>query len=486
MSSFVSRFRAELFGQVVVATSGAILTVTLARLLGPDEYGLLFLAISVFGFFELFTKLGVGKSAARYIAEYKEKDSEQLSHIIRTSFILNGLTICTVVIFVILWYQEISLIIGEPGLEPFLLMGVLYLIFSTYAKYIRYILQGFEAIELAAAIHAVDRGTRLFFAVGFVIMGYGALGALAGYILAFVIAVALGFGLIYTRYYNNREQVPIEEELRCRLIKYTVPLTATSTANVLDKRVDTILVGFFLSPISVSYYIISKQLIEFIEKPVQALGFTLSPTFGAEKANDNIERASTIYETALIYSLVLYIPAATGLILISEPLIELVFGSDYLGAVLVIQVLSLYAILQSVTKVTSNSLDFLGRARDRAIVKGITSILNVGLNILLIPTIGVVGAAIATVMTYSLYTLANVYIVHQEFDLRMLHLIRHIIKISAATICMALPVYGLVGLVNGVITLTITILVGASIYAIIILNSKIIDVDDIKNRRYKV
>ncbi len=65
----------------------------------------------------------------------------------------------------------------------------------------------------------------------------------------------------------------------------------------------------------------------------------------------------------------LYIPAAAGLILVSEPLIYIVFGEEYAGAVPVLQILGIYAVLQSVKVLTDNGLDFLGRARERAIAK---------------------------------------------------------------------------------------------------------------------
>ena len=480
-SALLSRFRAELLGQVIVAISGALLTILLARLLGPDDYGLLFLAISVFGILELFTKLGIAKSAARYISEYKEQKPSQIRHIIKTSIALNFLTIILVSFVLFVSYQQLATLIGEPDLAPFLLLGILYLIFGTLAKYVRYVLQGFEDIESAAIIHALDRGSRLFFAVGFVVLGYGAFGALSGYILSFAIATALGFWLIYGRYYRNWEQSPIEKGLRRRIAEYTVPLTATSTANVLDKRVDTVLVGVFLSPVAVGYYTISKQVIKFIEKPVEALGFALSPTYGSEKANNNIKRAAQIYETALVNSLLLYVPAAAGLVLVAEPLVKLAFGGEYLNAVPVLQVFGLYAVLQAVTKITSNGLDFLGRARERAIVKGVTSVLNVILNIILIPTIGVVGAAIATVITYSMYTVANVYIAHTEFNLRCRYLFQKFTTIVFVTGIMSIAVFVLVQSIGGWLSLVLGIFAGVSIWGVLSLQLGLLDIGHIKS-----
>lgn len=481
-SQLASRFKFEFLGRIVATASSGLLMVGLARLLGPDEYGLLFLAIAIFGVLGVFSKLGIAKSCARYIAEYKEQDPAQLPHILRVSLTFNLVMIVTVGVALLLGHRQLAAVLDEPSLTPFLLFGLLFLAFEALATFTRLVLQGFEEIELAATIHAINRITRFVFAIGFVIIGFGALGALSGYILSFAVSSLLGIWLIYRRLFRDIEAAStIESGLRRRIGEYTVPLTATSTANVLDKRIDAVLVGFFLTPVAVSYYVISKQFVEFLETPVSALGFTLSPSFGAQKGGGDIERAARIYEKALTHSLLLYIPAAAGIVLVAEPMIELVFGGDYRGAVPVLQVLSLYVVLQSITKITSNALDFLGRAKARAVVKGVTAVLNVCLNVLLIPLIGVVGAAIATVVTYSMYTGANVYIIHQEFGLRVGVLARRIASIAGVTAAMVTLIVPFNGYVEGWPSLAAIVLLGVLVWAVLSMATGLVDVRKVRS-----
>ncbi|MDQ2052048.1 oligosaccharide flippase family protein [Natronolimnohabitans sp. A-GB9] len=476
------RFKAEFLGRIVAIVSSGLLMVLLARLLGPDEYGLLFLAISVFSTVGIFSKLGIAKSGARYVSEYKEQRPDQLPHIFRTVLAFNVAAIVIVAVVMAVGHRQIATILEEPDLTPLLLLGALYLAFEALATYVRLMLQGLEEIKFSATVHAIDRGCRFVFAIGFVVLGFGAIGALVGYILAFALVTVIGLGTIYVRYYRDHAAAPsIEDGLPRRIGEYSVPLTATSTANVLDKEVDTVLVGFFLNPVAVSYYVISKQVIQFVETPATALGFTLSPTYGAQKANGNVDGAARIYETALSNTLLLYIPIAAGLALVAEPALKLVFGDEYLNAVPVLQVLAFYAVLQSITKLTSNGLDFLGRARERAIVKGTTAVMNVGLNIVLIPTIGVVGAAVATVVTYSLYTLANVYIIHLEFDLRVGYLVRRIALITAVTGVMAVVVFFAVSFVEGFLSLAFVIALGVAVWSTLSVLTGLLDLQQLAN-----
>lgn len=479
VSTLGDRFRAAFAGQIVSVISGAVLTVALARLLDPDGYGLLFLAISVLGIIKLFSKLGVAKSTAKYIAEYKETDPGQLRNIIRFGFLLNLGVIIVVCVVLLFTHEYIAQLIGEPDLVPFLLFGVFFIVSSTILTFIRLALQGFEAIEATAVLRIIDRGSRTALALGLVVLGYGALGALVGYILAYLLAAFVGLVYLYRRYYQSFSVEIVESGLKRRIAEYTIPLTATSTANVLDKRVDTILVGFFIGPVAVAYYTIGKQVVQFIETPMSALGFTLAPTYGAQQAKGKSNTAAQMYEESLSHGLLLYIPAAAGLVLVAEPLIQLVFGTDYTGAIPVLQVLAVYAVLMSVTKLTSNGLDYLGRARERAIVKGISAVLNVVLNVILIPWIGVVGAAVATVITYSMYTLANVYIMHTELDLRIKLLLEKTGCVLVITIIMSVVVFLLLDYITGFFTLFGVITVGVVVWAVLSVGTGLLDIKQI-------
>lgn len=480
ISRIGNRFRAEFLAQVIHAGCGALTVIVLARLLDPEGYGLIFLTIAVVEIAKMTAKLGIPESAARYVAEYKEDDTTQLPHILRTSFVFLLVLVSAVSSFLIIGHQFIAETLGEPELAPFLLVGILYLVFNVLSGYARSILQAFESIKFAAIVKSIQGLGKLVFAVGLVVLGLGALGGLGGYALKAFFAAVFGLIVVYNWYYRHYEAAAtMERGLKRRMAEYSIPLTMTQAAKQLDSRVDTLLVGFFLNPAAVSFYAVSNQVISFVQTPASALGFTISPTFGAEKAAGNMKDAARLYETSFVHSLLLYTPAAAGIVLVAEPLIELVFGPEYIDAVPVLRVLGFYAILSAIMNITSHGLDFLGRARARAIVRSITALLNVGLNVVLIPTIGVVGAAVATVITYSLYTVASIYIIHQEFNLRSLYLLKNIVLIVLITGLMSVVVFVLLEYIQGWISLLLVVSVGVLVWAVLSVFAGLLDIRSI-------
>lgn len=477
-----SGFRSQLSSQAVSAVVGGVITVVLARLLTPNEYGLFFLTISIFSLIKVFTRLGIARSAGRYIAEYKEQNPAQLPHIIRTAVVVNGITVGIAVIVLIVGHQQIADLVRQPDVAPLLLFGTIYLFFTTFATFLSKVWQGFEAITLASIIEICSQVGRLVFSVGFVVAGFGAMGALGGYTVATAIPVIIGTVILYRNYYSVGETAStVESGLRRRIVEYSIPITATNTADRIDKEIDTILIGFFLSPVAVGQYVVGKKVVRFIETPMNAVGFTLSPTFGAQKAEGNITRASRIYEIALSHILLLYIPAGAGIILVADPFVDLFFGTDYSGAVPVLQILGIFAVLKAVTKLSGNGLDFLGRARSRAIAKTATSALNVVLNIALIPTIGIVGAALATVVTYSLYTLFTLYIITQEFELNVRRLTSRVGRICVVTGIMSTVVVVLLERIEGWITLFVVVGLAVAVWAMLSVLTGLLDIQRVKS-----
>lgn len=450
----ISGLKAQLVSEGVRVVANGLVIILLAReFLGPDEYGLLFLAISVFGVALLFSQFGISKSTARYIAEFREKDPMQVPHIIRTSFLYITVTILLVGGTITLFHRQIANLIGEPALASLLVFGLGYVAFETLRSYFSHVLQGFNRVRLSAIVGIIGNVSLITFILLFLALGGGAVGALLGYIVGYGLACVAGIAIVL-RLMNGYERAgEIGHDLPRRIIEYSVPLTATGGANVLYKQVDTILIGVFLTPIAVGYYTLAKQIADFVIAPAGSLGFAVAPTYGEHKASGDTASAARIYETTFEYTVLLYIPAAAGLVLVAEPMVRFIFGSDYAGAVPVIQILSAFVVLQALDKITNDGLDFLGRARARAISKGGTSILNFGLNLLLIPVIGIVGAAISTVIGFAIMVLVNVYIIHRELTLSLDRLAKTTVLVCLVTLGMCGVVVFFRPYITGLVTL---------------------------------
>lgn len=463
----VSQVKAALGGNSIYVIANGLTILLLTRvLLTPSGFGTLYYAISILSVVSVFAVLGIPKSAARYVNEYQEKDTAQVRFILIRSTQILIVLIILVSLIITLGYRQFSYLLNEPAVEPFLLFGATYVAAHALHSHTKTILQGFNRIKWSTGINALAGISRLVFVVLFVMAGLGALGAFLGYAAGFFLSFLVGTILIYRYHFSiYSSATQIERTLTGRILRYSLPLTLTKGAGILDKRVDIILVGFFLNPVAVGYYVIAKQIAEVTGMPASSFGYTVAPAYGKRKAADSINHAARLFERSIRYVLLFYIPACVGLVLVADPAVTLIFGSDYEGAITVVQIMSGFILVNAVNKITSDGLDFLGRARERAAMKTATATGNFILNILLIPTFGVEGAAYATVITYTAYVIGNVYYIHDELELRIVRIIGDAGIAVVIAIGMGMAVLFAVPYISDLVTLVGVILYGGLIWA---------------------
>lgn len=469
VKELIRGFKAQLAGQSLRMVSKGLIILLLTRVfLEPADYGLLFLAMAIFSVAILFCSMGFANSAGRFIAEYRQSDPSQIRHILTTTLRFNLVSISVVGTVLVLFRGQIATLVGEPALKPLLVLGVGYVAFRSLRTFVSKILQGFSRVDMSAGVGAVASVGLLVFVVGFLLVRPNPIAALAGYIVASGLTVMLGGYVLYTRFFSEYPPSTTPEPgLSRRVFEYSLPLTATRSANILDKQIDTILIGFFLNTVAVGYYTLAKQITEFLIAPATSLGFTLGPAFGEQKANGNLSEAARIFESSFKYTVAPYVAAAAGVFLVAEPTVRLVFGPDYLGAVPVIQIFSLYIPLRAIDKITSDGLDYLGRARERAIAKGVNASANFGLNLALIPVFGVVGAAGATVFTYSILVAIELYVIYAELPLEIYLLSRATSLALVTATVMAVVVFWLKGHIVGIPSLVLVVAAGAIVWTVL-------------------
>lgn len=481
----VSGFKASLLAKVVQIGVNGILILLLTRVfLTTEEYGLLYLAISIFGMAVFFSRMGFAKSAARYVTEYRERNPSKIPFIVRRSLLFNLIAIAVVASIVVFFRDQIAAWFGEPELISLLSLGLLFITAQTLQSYSYFLCQGFNRVNLSATVLIVANLGILVFVLVFLGLGLGIYGALLGYIAGYGLGATVGLVVLY-RLTSQTTAEPVAADdtsdsetkgLSRRLLEYSLPLTITGAASILFKRVDIILVGAILNPIAVGYYVLAKQLTEFVTAPASSLGFALAPSYGESKSADNIRHAANVYKMTFKYTLLFYIPAAAGIALVADPAIRHVFGDGYLGAIPIVQVLSVFVIFQSITKITDDALDFLGRARHRAISKGGAATINFGLNLALIPTIGAIGAAVSTVISYGILVTVNVYLINSELSVSVTDLFSTVARVCAIAIGMSIIVVLFLPYVSSIVSLLAIVVLGAVVWFALAVRSGLLDV----------
>lgn len=197
--------------------------------------------------------------------------------------------------------------------------------------------------------------------------------------------------------------------------KYAFKTYLGSVSEFLIYKVDIYIIAFFLPKASLGLYVIAVNVVERIWMVSEAVSRVLFAKLVNVKTEEE-RNYFTVY--TLQGTFLLSLVAALGLLLFGKIFVDLFFGANYSESVLFIYILLPGVVLQSTALMTKKVLEARGYPGTNAKASIACLVLNILLNIVLIPRIGVFGAAIATSVTYILYFYVQSHSLRNKFGIK--------------------------------------------------------------------
>jgi O-antigen/teichoic acid export membrane protein len=157
----------------------------------------------------------------------------------------------------------------------------------------------------------------------------------------------------------------------------------------------------------VGFYVISVGIAEKLWMLSQTVSTVLYPKLASMKDEGEKNRFTPVISRNV---LLITVAGAFAIFLLSKWLILLLFSEEYLPSIRPLQVLLIGVIALSVTRLLSSDIDARGKPIINTYIGFIVVITNMILNILLIPKFGIMGAAWATSISYSLNLIVKLFV----------------------------------------------------------------------------
>ncbi len=378
---------ATLIGNV----SGLIITVFLARALGPENFGIYSLSVSVAFLVLAFTDLGVNQTLIRYVSDASGRGNTSLArgYVRELGKIKLTLTALTSLTLFLLsdFLAENAFHSGEVA-TPLKIVSI-FIFLHPLSGFLTGIFNGlndFRANFVRSVTYELFRAVSI---ISLVYAGYSVVGAILGFVIA-TLAALLALTILLLRNYRSYIFGFAEKIELKRVLRFTGYLTIGSIAWTVFAYVDSVMIGMFMAPEYVGYYRASYSIISAIAG-ILSLPAVLFPVFVQLEGEDLRNAFSRVFR----YSAMLAVPASFGLPAISREVVLAVYGSDYLAAAPVFWVLS-FLILRSAVGFWAVIFNAKEKPEYPVRTTIVGMALNIVLNYLMIPVLGIVGAAIAT------------------------------------------------------------------------------------------
>jgi O-antigen/teichoic acid export membrane protein len=361
--------------------------------LDKDNWGVFSTLIAVISFLSAISELGLNYyitySTSKYSVKGEEEIRKHLSAPLRYKLIL----LLSISVLIFIFSNQLADIFHIPNGGIYFVASALYFFFLNLFGVFIVVLDGLKKFKEDSLISTGHYVLRLIFSVLLVIFGFGLDGAVAGYI----ISVAIG---TVVQYYLLRQVISISgkaTESLSEMLSFGFYFGLVSIAGSFTLWTDSVMIGIFVGTTAVGVYRIAVSLSTAASSLLNGISKVTFPYFTSAEAEgkDSINELNK----ALKYGLFISIPAMFGIILSAEGVVKATFGPQYMDSTLPLIILS-YLVLDGVIVGLISS--YLAAKKETKIIGHsslIAAVLNVVLNLILIPVLGMVGAALTSIFS---------------------------------------------------------------------------------------
>lgn len=397
-----------------------VIGVVLARVLGVKEYGIYTYCIAWIALLQVPAELGSRIILAREVAAYQSQGKWGLLKgllIWMNKAVLATAVGFTLMILVGLWWWKKDAI--DPALLTFFVaLGTLPFFTLTAAR--QGAMQGFRAVTLGLVPENLVRPILLILSVGVAYLLLGSRLSALHVMLIRAGAIACSFTIGTALLRKTVPQPVVEASAQYDIRKWTqsmVPFVLISCTYIINTRTDTLMLGMLDGTESAGIYAVASRGADLVTFVIIAVNMSLAPVVSSLYANGEMEKlqATVSKSTKLIFFGCL--PIAGGLILLNKWFL-LVFGAGFLAGSTAMIILASGQLVNAAVGSAGIILDMTGYERYSAIGTGCGAVLNIFLNLWLIPLYGLSGAAIATASSMAARNLFLLICVQQKIGIR--------------------------------------------------------------------
>ena len=432
---------------------GFFSTIYFAHALGPAPIGAYFLFLAYVGIFNLVGDGGFGGAAVKRISEGKEPN-EYFS-----AFVLIRIALLAVSVTVLLWAEPYLKDVTSSGVFFWLLLALIVSVFSGISGVGVY---GAGKVGVFQISGFIDVLVRTLFQIIAVFLGYEVAGLTGGFVGGLIAG-----GLMNFRYLDFKLVRFGFSHLK-NLTGFSFWIFLTASGSLVFSYADTILIGFFMSNADVGIYRTAFQLTSVATFATLAFHTVLYPKISNWGIQRQIAEIENSLARAWTYSLFLAIPTCIGGWILGDKLLYYLYGASFVEGAPALSFLLLVQVVNVFMYLGTMSLTALNRPKDAFWVTVIAAVANILLDIVLIPFMGITGAAVATLIAMTLNAIGALILLSRTISVKFEYTpIKNILYAASLMGVLLVCINFLLPLSNIIIVIAVVIL-GAAIYTIVL------------------
>nr|WP_253823107.1 oligosaccharide flippase family protein [Acidianus sp. RZ1] len=446
VSNYINLFKGRLISHLI----GAIGSLLIIRILEPQYYGDLSLAMSIPLMVGAFGNLGMNTAVTKFTAQYSN-DPAKAKQFISSGIlfdILYGVTLS--ILGYILSPYIFTFIYNKPFLIGYGQFASLYsMVYWPFSSIFSAML-GFEMTKYNGKLWIMHYFFQTLFTVVLALYWLKVDGVILGYMLAYLLVVIYG---IYTLYKEGLLK-GISPSLRVirQMLSFSAPLVLSSSLSTLAGIYASSIVNRILSVVSISNITAAGKIGFFFDTIFNPLSFAIQPLMSKLDKN-NPENILKILTKIIKFNMIVKAPLTVVIAALSYPITELVIGAQYTSSPLFLKLIMIGYLIGSINGISiANSLvTFQGYTKPSSRSGIVNAVFNVILLTFLIVKFGPIGYYLA-----GFFSWIPGYIILYKF-LRKIYNFKYPIKMTFRVLALTLVVLSPLFLISSLFGVALSI-----------------------------
>jgi O-antigen/teichoic acid export membrane protein len=437
---------------------GLLVMPLISKTIGAAGYGVWTQVTATASLILPLTNLGLGTAMVRFLAAEKRQEEiqEGFYSVLIVLFVINLIVALMVIIFA----NPLATHFFNGAVQVVRITGIIIILIAMVETHL-FLLRIFQRIATISVFMTAETilstGLIAFFALRgygiiYVVFSFMAVKAAEFIVLFFMVRARIG--LKWPRFSRLRE-----------FLSYGLPLTPRNIAYWLIYLSDRYIVSFFLGATSLGIYAAGYNLGSFPYLITGILTYVLMATLPQLYDEGRIDEVKTHLRYNLKYFLAVAVPFLFGAAILGESVLRLFSTAEIADkGHLVVPLVALAVTLLGVHNIIWNIMLLVKKTKALVIAWVIAAVVNIGLNLVLVPTIGIIGAAYSTLIAYAIAAVAVGYYAFKEFTFPIDW--RFIIKSIIASVVMSAAVWPMRS--SSLLGTFLTVIYGAAVYGVVL------------------
>lgn len=393
------------------------LEILLARVLGAGDYGSYCLGYGLTILAGQISMLGLPSGVVRFGALYRGAgDTKRVKGTIRAALLISTVSSVAAGGLLFAFAGPLSETFGMPKLADVLRVFAFSFPLYVITLMAGYAANAFQAIKHQTAVTNICRPLANVAIVSVVfLLGFRLLGAVYGFLLSSAISAVVGLYLLKRIFPDIVSELESSYEVR-KLLRFSVPVLFVGVSAILLRQTDRIMLGYFKASEDLGIYSAAAVISHQAGLIMYSFGYIFCPIISDLYNREDLGSLERLFKTVTRWILSINLVLLLLLILFSKQIMG-VFGSDFAAGWLVLVILSAVHLIGYSTggALVGYVLQMSGKQDIELVNAVVMLIANIALNLWLIPPYGILGAAIATGVSFAMINVARILEVYKFF-----------------------------------------------------------------------